>query len=540
MIPSALSPDEERVLVFAPVGSDAAIAVRILNEIHIDAHSCRDMDELCSEIQKGVGALLITEEVLWDPKLPQLVSLFDNQPSWSAIPIVIAANIDESLYERAPVLRRLENYKVTYLTRPVVVVSLASTLRSALSARHRQYQVRDLMMNLHTELRLRDEFLATLSHELRNPLSAVRNAVQLMNQYPLEDEALARSRDIIDRQTHDLSRLLDDLLDVSRVTQGKITLDLEVLSLCTLLREIVRDHEATMSEQRRLVLQLPEDEMFVRGDRLRMRQIFVNLLNNAEKFSEDDSEIVVRASVAKSRIAVSVRDEGIGIERDMLDTVFHLFSQATRSTRDARGGLGIGLTVVQSLVQMHKGRVTVASDGPGKGAEFTVYLPRARQPAGRRRPGAAPSRRRRRPRRVLVVEDDRDGAETLRALLEAEGHDVSICFDGRSGLAKARSVLPDVAILDIGLPDCTGYEIARLLHADEGFDDTTFVALTGYGSEKDRQRAREAGFDHHLTKPIDFATLRALLDDSRDAESAGGSGTRQKEGARADRLHRVK
>jgi two-component system, sensor histidine kinase len=539
MIPSALTPDEERVLVFAPVGCDAAIAVRILNEVNIDAHSCKDMDELCDEMQKGVGALLITEEVLWDPKLPQLVSLFDNQPSWSAIPIVIAANIDESLYERAPVLRKLENYKVTYLTRPVVVVSLASTLRSALSARHRQYQVRDLMVNLHTELRLRDEFLATLSHELRNPLSAVRNAVQLMNQSRIDDEALARSRDIIDRQTRDLGRLLDDLLDVSRVTQGKITLDLEVLSLRELLEEIVRDHEATMSEKRHLVLKLPEDELLVRGDRLRMKQIFVNLLNNAEKFSEDDCEIVVRASVTRSQIAISVKDEGIGIERDMLDTVFHLFSQATRSTRDTRGGLGIGLTVVQSLVQMHQGRITVASEGPGKGAEFTVYLPRVRQPAGGQRLGAAPAARKRRRRRVLVIEDDPDGAETLRALLEADGHEVSVCLDGRSGLAQARSMQPDVAILDIGLPDCTGYEIARLLHADEGFENTTFVALTGYGSEKDRQRAREAGFDHHLTKPIDFATLRALLQDGLDRKSAGGAGRQSQQTVRAGQpLHR--
>lgn len=540
MILSALTADEERVLIFAPVGCDAAIAVRILSEARIDARACTDMDELCREVRKGVGALLITEEVLWDSGLPELVGLLDNQPSWSAIPLVIAANIDESLYERAPVLRRLENYKVTYLTRPVVVVSLASTLRSALSARYRQYQVRDLMMNLHTELRLRDEFLATLSHELRNPLSAVRNAVQLMNESRIDDETLARSRDIIDRQTRDLSRLLDDLLDVSRVTQGKITLDFEILSLHALLRDIVRDHEAAVSEKQRLVLQLPEVEMFVRGDRLRMQQIFVNLLNNAEKFSARDGAITMRASVAGKEVAVSVQDEGIGIERDMLDTVFHLFSQAAHSARDARGGLGIGLTVVQSLVQMHNGRVTVASEGHGKGAEFTVYLPRARQAAGKRRPGAAPAPDERRPRRILVVEDDRDGAETLRALLEADGHEVSVCFDGRSGLAHARNARPDVAILDIGLPDCTGYDVARLLRGEEGFEHTLFVALTGYGSEKDRQRAREAGFDHHLTKPIDFATLRALLQDERTPATATGGDARPQEIVREGALHRVK
>ncbi|HEX5766512.1 MAG TPA: histidine kinase dimerization/phospho-acceptor domain-containing protein, partial [Woeseiaceae bacterium] len=241
MIPSALTPNEERVLVFAPFGADGELAQRVLAELEIRAQVCDSIVSLCAELEEGVGAVLITEEALWDPALVSLIDRFDDQPSWSSIPIVIAANIDLELYKREHILRRLEGYKVTFLSRPVVVVSLASTLRSALAARRRQYQVRDLMLNLHTELRLRDEFLATLSHELRNPLSAVRNAVQLMNMSEIEDPAVAKSRDIIDRQTLDLSRLLDDLLDVARVTQGKISLKVEELSLRRLLEEIVRD-----------------------------------------------------------------------------------------------------------------------------------------------------------------------------------------------------------------------------------------------------------------------------------------------------------
>jgi signal transduction histidine kinase/CheY-like chemotaxis protein len=444
----------------------------------------------------------------------RLIDVFESQPSWSAIPIVVAANIDRDRYKREHLLRRLEHFKVTFLSRPVVIVSLASMLRSALAARRRQYQVRDLMVNLHTELRLRDEFLATLSHELRNPLSAVRNAVQLMNMSDISDPALAKSRDIIDRQSMDLSRLLDDLLDVARVTQGKISLQTEEFGLRQLLEEIVRDQRGAGSMHCEIALQLPEnDPLPVNGDRLRIKQVFLNLLHNADKFSDGGGEIRVRAWTEGNDVAVSVRDRGIGIPKHMLDSVFHLFSQAARTNRDTRGGLGIGLTVVQGLVQMHQGRVTVSSGGAGKGAEFTVYLPRLREKAGTReaKPPRAVRSARAHPREILVIEDDPDGGASLKALLEADRHSVTVCHDGHTGLMRARAVRPDVIILDIALPDTNGYEIVRLLRSDPSFSRTLFIALTGYGSMEDRRRAREAGFDHHLTKPIEFPALRATL-----------------------------
>lgn len=527
MIPSALTPSEERVLIFAPFGADATIAQRVLSELNIPAQVCDSMTSLCAELQEGVGAILITEEALWDSSLDCLIELLDSQPSWSAIPIVIAASIDLDLYKREHLLRRLEDYKVTFLARPVVVVSLASTLRSALAARRRQYQVRDLMLNLHTELRLRDEFLATLSHELRNPLSALRNAVQLMNMATITDPAVANSRDIIDRQSRDLGRLLDDLLDVARVTQGKISLKVEEFGVRWLLEEIVRDQQQSGVMHCDVTLELPgDDDLPVRGDRLRIKQVFLNLLHNADKFSDGDGEISVRAWPDGDEVAVAVRDRGIGIPRHMLDSVFHLFAQASRTSRDTRGGLGIGLTVVQGLVQMHQGRVTVSSAGAGKGATFTVYLPRLRRPAvvkkdGRRAARAPASHRR---QHVLVIEDDQDGGASLKALLEAAGHKATVCPNGRTGLLQARALAPDAIILDIGLPDSSGYEIARLLRSDPTFSETLFVALTGYGSAEDRRRAKEAGFDHHLTKPIEFPALNALL--RRSASSRSRSRTR--------------
>jgi signal transduction histidine kinase/CheY-like chemotaxis protein len=529
MIPSVLMPEEERVLIFAPFGCDGAIARHVLDELEIPSEACDSMLSLCEELEKGVGALLITEEALWDPDLNRLIDMFESQPSWSAVPIIVAANIDQDLYKREHLLRRLEHFKVTFLSRPVVIVSLASMLRSALAARRRQYQVRDLMVNLHTELRLRDEFLATLSHELRNPLSAVRNAVQLMNMSDIRDPVLAKSRDIIDRQTMDLSRLLDDLLDVARVTQGKISLQTEEFGLRQLLEEIVRDQREAGSMHCEIALQLPADDaLSVNGDRLRIKQVFLNLLHNADKFSDGDGEIRVRAWIEGDDVAVSVRDRGIGIPKHMLGSVFRLFSQAARTNRDTRGGLGIGLTVVQGLVQMHHGRVTVSSGGAGKGAEFTVYLPRLREKArivDAVPPRAARSARAAHPREILLVEDDPDGGASLKALLEADCHSVTVCHDGHTGLMRARAVKPDVIILDIALPDSNGYEIARLLRSDPSFSRTLIIALTGYGSMEDRRRAREAGFDHHLTKPIEFPALRAILRQSAPQARANESET---------------
>lgn len=507
--------DEQRVLVMAPVGADSELAERVLRQAGIACRVCSSVDDLCSEMQRGAGAILMTEEVLWHRKLDSLVAVLDVQPSWSALPIVIAAEMGRSLYERSPVLRRLERFKVTFLARPVVTVSLVSMLRSALAARARQYQVRDLMENLQKEVSARDAFLATLSHELRNPVSAVRNAIQLMELSTENPDIHASCREVIDRQSRDLTRLLDDLLDVARVTQGKITLQRSRVGLRQLLTELAKDLRDTLSCK--LSLTLPEEELLVSCDRLRIKQVFLNLVDNADKFSEVGSTVTVAAQTDGAWASVSVKDEGIGIASDKLDGIFQLFAQASQPSQPSRGGLGIGLTVVQSLVRMNGGTISAHSEGCGKGTEFVVRLPLA--PSDEARPSGhrAAGRRHTKPKRLLLIEDDPDGASMLKALLETDRHEVTVCADGQSGLSQAR-MDPDAIIIDIGLPDCSGYDVARTLREQPAFSDTLLIALTGYGSERDRQRARESGFDHHLTKPIDFTTLRAVLGRGRSAE----------------------
>lgn len=507
------SAEEQRVLIVAPVGADGALAKRVLRDSGFACRVCTSLDELCNEMERGAGALLITEEVLWHSRLGSLVARLNAQPAWSALPVVIAADIDTTLYERRPMLRQLEKFKVTFLARPVATVSLVSMLRSALEARKRQYQVRDLMENLQKEINARDAFLATLSHELRNPVSAVRNAIQLMELSPDDPSVRGSCADVINRQSRDLTRLLDDLLDVARVTQGKITLDRSRIDVRQVLTELATDMRDSLSCE--LSLLLPEEELVVYCDKLRIKQIFQNLIDNADKFSEEGSTVTMAAQADASWISVRVRDEGIGISPDKLDSIFQLFSQAAQPSRRSSGGLGIGLTVVRSLVEMNGGTISVHSEGTGRGTEFVVRLPLA--VAGQAMsPEAAAANRNKHPmpKRLLVIEDNPDGASMLKALLETDRHEVTVCTDGRSGLTQA-SMDPDAIIIDIGLPDCSGYDVARSLREQPAFSDTLLIALTGYGSERDRQRARESGFDHHLTKPIDFATLRAVLDVGR-------------------------
>jgi PAS domain S-box-containing protein len=360
--------------------------------------------------------------------------------------------------------------------------------------------------------RRKDEFLAMLAHELRNPLAPIRNAVQLLSGKPLEDPEVAWARDVLDRQSQHLARLVDDLLDVSRITRGKINLRLEVVELATVLARAVEASRPLIEErQHRLTVEMPKDPLPVRGDAVRLTQIFLNLLNNAAKYTANHGEIRVVAARDHGTVVVRVRDNGMGIPPEILAHIFDPFTQAQRSLDRSEGGLGIGLTLARHISELHGGQVEARSDGAGSGSEFVVRLPLAPtvQVETERRHGAP--RRQGSDSRVLIVDDNRDAAESLGRLLRHLGHDVRVTFDGQEALAQAAAYRPAVVLMDIGLPGLDGYEVARAMRAQPGLDAVKLVALTGYSSAEARRQSRQAGFNAHLIKPVDLDELQAVL-----------------------------
>jgi signal transduction histidine kinase len=360
--------------------------------------------------------------------------------------------------------------------------------------------------------RRKDEFLAMLAHELRNPLAPVLTALQLMELRPQDDAVVARARAVLGRQVRHMTRLVDDLLDVSRITRGKITLRTERVELAALAARALEAARPLLDGRRLEVSTGVPTELWVEADPVRMEQVLLNLLTNAAKFTEPGGRVRVWAEGAGDRVRIGVSDNGIGIASEMLPRIFDLFMQGDRSLDRAQGGLGIGLTLVHRLVEMHGGTVSVASAGPGQGSEFVVDLPRASVPAVVSTGSAAAPRRALSPRRILVVDDNVDAARTLAEALGAWGHEVGVAHDGPSALEEALRTRPDVVLLDIGLPGMDGYEVARLLRERAGFADTVLIALSGYGQADDRRRSQDAGFRDHLVKPVDIEELASRLD----------------------------
>ncbi len=359
--------------------------------------------------------------------------------------------------------------------------------------------------------RRKDEFLALLAHELRNPLASVRNAVGIMRLKGSDDQQLQWCHDVIERQADQLKRLVDDLLDVSRITQGKIQLRLESVDVETVIAGAVETSAPLINGQRHtLQVTLPETPLFVRGDASRLTQVVANLLNNAAKYQNENGSIDLSVRPAGREVVIAVRDRGIGLSPGMLSEAFELFAQGERTPDRAQGGLGIGLSLVKKLVELHGGSVRAASDGPGHGSEFVVRLP-LEQPAEAPSPSVEPpAADARRIHRILVVDDNVDAAESLAMLLRLDGHDVTIAHDGVRALEAAESAQPGVVLLDIGLPGMDGYEVCRRLRA-AGHTRTRVIALTGYGQDKDKQLAMDAGFDEHTVKPVEFGRLIKLL-----------------------------
>ncbi len=372
--------------------------------------------------------------------------------------------------------------------------------------------LRRRLRDLEEAQRQTNEFLATLAHELRNPLAPIRSAVSLMQMGGLSDSMREWYGTVIDRQVTHLTRLVEDLLDVSRITSGKIVLQKEPLDLAPVVESAV-DSCRPLIEARKhaLEIQLPAEPLRIEGDPTRLSQILVNLLNNAAKYTPEGGTILLSADREGRQVAIRVRDTGLGIPAELLPRIFDLFTQGDRSPERVEGGLGIGLALVRRLVEMHGGSVEAYSAGLGCGSELAVRLPLLDLPREVPPGSDAAPLQHAGPRRVLVIDDNRDAAEIMTVLLELWGHEVRIAYDGPDALGVAAEFRPDAALLDIGLPGMSGFEVAQRLRELPGWDRVMLVAVTGYGQDEDRRRSREAGFDHHLTKPVEPARLQDLL-----------------------------
>jgi signal transduction histidine kinase/ActR/RegA family two-component response regulator len=384
------------------------------------------------------------------------------------------------------------------------------------------YERLRLIEQLRDQDRRKDEFLATLAHELRNPLAPMNNGLQLMRLAASNPSTLEHAREMMERQLQQMKRLVDDLMDVSRISRNKLELRKEFVELAKVVNRATETSRPLVeAAQQELLVTLPEEPVLIDADPVRLAQAFSNLLNNASKYSEKGSKIWFQAKQQGDEIIVRVRDTGIGIPADKLPNIFDIFMQVDRSIERSQGGLGIGLTLVRQLVQMHGGSVEVRSDGSGKGTEFIVRLPLVivAQPDGE----VKPDNKTKEPataHRILVADDNRDSADSLAMMLEMLGHEVSCAHDGVEALETAKRSKPELVFLDLGMPRMNGYDAARMIRNQPECNGVVLVALTGWGQEEDRRRSYEAGFDYHIVKPIDFTAVEKLLEDLNGSESS--------------------
>jgi len=497
---------EETVLILAPRGREGALARDLLEAEAVSAFVCGDLPELCERLPSS-GAGLVTEEAL-GLHFDRLARALRDQPPWSDFPLVVfRSGGPDSAGHLLEMLEYLGN--VTLLDRPVRKLNLATAILAALRARRRQYELRDRLSDLEDSVRQRDRFLAILGHELRNPLAAITAAVELSRRHG-NTSAVADEIAVVQRQSRHLARLVDDLLDVSRVTSGKIVLERTTVDLAELAERCAESLAASAAARELDVGVVADRDVGVEGDPVRLEQIVTNVLNNAIKYTPPRGRVTVEVRRVEGRAVIAVRDTGAGIAADMLPRIFNLFAQAQDTLDRAQGGMGIGLTLVRSLVSLHGGTVEARSDGLGRGSEFRISLPLAREAGERRRSPAEEPVAESPGRRIVLIEDNDDLRESLRQLLELDGHRVATSGDGAEGLDLIRSLRPDVALIDIGLPRLDGYGIARRVRSELG-SASRLVALTGYGQAEDREKAARAGFDGHLTKPITGRALRRVL-----------------------------
>jgi len=511
---------EDRVVILPPTRRDGEVTCQILERYNIQCTVYTDPLELGAQIAGGVGAIVITDAVASDPRSAAIIAALNSQAAWSETPTILLSRTDRKSEAVEGFVAALTN--VTILDRPTSTRTLVSAVQTAIRGRRRQYQIRDQFTALRAaedELRIadqrKDEFLAMLAHELRNPLAPIQTASEILSRvFPPQMSGRA-AVDVVKRQVMHLKRLVDDLLDVSRITQGRIELQRQPLDLHSIVSEALESVEVLVAQKRhRMIVSSEPGKLYVDGDNARLIQCVTNLLTNAVKYTGDGGEIRLEARGEGSNAVVSVSDNGIGIPEDLLPRVFGLFVQSARSLDRSEGGLGIGLSVVERLVEMHGGTVAAASAGLERGSTFEIRLPRIEVtdlPVEQVVESVLP------PRRILVVDDNVDAAGSIADLLRLDGHEVCVVYTANAALERFPSFRPEVVLLDIGLPDMNGYQVARQMR--RAGSAARIVALTGYGQAEDIQRARQSGFDAHLVKPVDFDVLFRVIGGATQNES---------------------
>jgi signal transduction histidine kinase/DNA-binding response OmpR family regulator len=465
--------------------------------------SIAKQNERLSLLCEAAGVLLTTDEP--DAMLSLLFSKIRN-----------TLNLDDFMVaDAADALRLVSNSEAGETPRSIAQdeSEFLETISKYVTAAYERLR---LIEQLREQDRRKDEFLATLAHELRNPLAPMNNGLQLMRLAASNPATLEHARAMMERQLQQMKRLVDDLMDVSRISRNRLELRKEFVELATVVNRATETSRPLIEgAEQELLVSLPEEPVLIDGDPVRLAQAFSNLLNNASKYSEKGSFIWFQAEQTGDEIIVTVRDTGIGIPADNLPNIFDIFVQVDRSLERSQGGLGIGLTLVRQLVQMHGGSVEVRSDGPGHGSEFIVRLPVVivSKPTSEAKVDNKTSEAPTTVRRILVADDNLDSADSLALMLEMLGHEVSSAHDGLEALEAAKRSKPELIFMDLGMPRMNGYDAARLIRSAPECDGVVLVALTGWGQEEDRRRSYEAGFDHHIVKPIDFAVVEKILDD---------------------------
>ena len=512
---------ELRILLCTVTVRDAIVAVAVLKRSGMQAIACSSVEALLEEMDRGVGAVLVSEEFLNGTGRTSLTQWLQNQPAWSDVPVLVSARPGIDTLSLGQAFELLSN--VTILERPMRIASLVSAARSALRARERQLQLRSHFATLHEMDHRKNEFLATLAHELRNPMAPLTTTLAILRIKSPLPVGSKPYYDVMERQVKHMAKLVDDLMEVSRITRGKIELKRQRIFISSVISDAIEVSRPGIEALHHTLVVDPIDPMLaIDGDPVRLTQVFSNILNNAARYTPERGHIHVTTEKDEANVTVIVRDTGIGIAAHDLPGIFDMFFQVSGTNRVAQGGLGIGLTLVKSLVELHGGNVQAGSAGSGQGSEFKVTLLLIKKAVTAKKHAETNSIQ---PFKgsetfkglsVLVVDDNQDAADSLSDLLLLHGAHVDVAHSGPEGLKISRKVMPQVAILDIGMPGMDGYELAQRLVEENDGPKPFLIALTGWGQAEDRARIAAAGFKFHLVKPLKFFELVHALSKVRE------------------------